>query len=300
MTPATSIAELAARARAVRRAVVGMAHAGRTPHVGSALSCVDVLVALYFHAFHADPAAPRPDDEDRFIMSKGHGCMAHYATLAERGYFPAERLAEYARDGGALAEHPAPRCVPGIEVATGSLGHGPAIATGLAMARERSGRPGRVFVLVSDGECNEGSVWEAAMFAAGQRLDRLTVIVDYNGLQAMGRCDDITALHPLADKWRAFGWATREVDGHDLRRTRRRARRAAVRARAAERCWWRAPSKGRGLVHGGRDRMALPAAERRRPGACAPRAGRPGLTACVPRSYERSRRPRPRTSASCC
>ena len=213
---AVSVDELAARARAVRRAVVGMAHTGQTPHVGSALSCVDVMVALYFHALRADPVAPRPDSDDRFIMSKGHGCMAQYATLAERGYFPAARLAEYARNGGALAEHPGPGCVPGIDVATGSLGHGPAIATGLALARAHRGRPGRVFVLVSDGECNEGSVWEAAMFAAGRGLDRLAVVVDYNGLQAMGRCDDITALSPLADKWRAFGWATRELDGHDL------------------------------------------------------------------------------------
>jgi len=221
MTPwpapgADVLAGLAARARAVRAATVRMAHDGRTPHVGSALSCVDILVALYFHAMDVDPRAKRPADQDLFVLSKGHGCMSYYATLAERGYFPASLLATYARNGGALPEHPTPGAVPGITVATGSLGHGLSIAAGMALARTIDGRPGRVFVLLSDGECNEGSVWEAAMFAAGRRLERLVAIVDYNKLQAMGRSEEITALAPLADKWQSFGWATREVDGHDL------------------------------------------------------------------------------------
>jgi transketolase len=209
------IGELLARARAVRAAVVRMAHTGGTPHVGSALSCVDILIALYFHAMRIDPSKGGPAD-DMFVMSKGHGCMAYYATLAERGYFPPALLATYARDGGTLPEHPMPGGAPGIEVATGSLGHGLPIAAGLALARGLDGRDGRVFVLLSDGECNEGSVWEAAMFAAGRRLDNLVALIDYNGLQAMGRCDEITALSPLADKWRAFGWAVREIDGHDV------------------------------------------------------------------------------------
>jgi transketolase len=213
---ACTIAELEARARAVRIATVHMAHDGRTPHVGSALSCADILVALYFHAMHIDPRAPQPEDQDLFVMSKGHGCMSFYATLAERGYFPRSVLSTYAQNGSPLAEHPTPRSVPGVEIATGSLGHGLSIGAGVALARTMDGRPGRVFVLLSDGECNEGSVWEAAMFAAGRRLERLVAIVDYNGLQAMGRCDEITALAPLADKWRAFGWTTRELDGHDM------------------------------------------------------------------------------------
>jgi transketolase len=200
--------DLEARARSVRAAVVRMAHKGKTAHVGSALSTVDILVSLYFRAMRLS--------EDKFILSKGHGCMAWYATLAQRGYFPEALLDTYAQDGSKLAEHPSPGALPGIEVGTGSLGHGLSIGNGIALARQMDGRPGRVFVLLSDGECNEGSVWEAAMFCSGRKLDNLVAIVDYNKLQAMGRSHEVTGLAPLADKWRAFGFATREVDGHDL------------------------------------------------------------------------------------
>lgn len=214
--PASGVTALQARARAVRMATVRMAHDGKTPHVGSALSCADLLVVLYFHAMRIDPRAPHTDDQDRFVMSKGHGCMSYYATLAERGYFPRSLLATYAQNGSTLAVHPCPQGVPGIDIATGSLGHGLAVAAGTALARRLDGRPGRAFVLLSDGECNEGSVWEAAMFAAGRKLDNLIAIVDYNKLQAMGRSNEVTGLAPLADKWRAFGWETREIDGHDM------------------------------------------------------------------------------------
>jgi transketolase len=211
------IAELAARARTVRATTVRMAHEGRTPHVGSALSAVDLLVALYFRALRIDPSRPSTGPaDDRFILSKGHGCISYYATLALRGYFPMSLLSTYAQNGSALAEHPSPKGIPGVEVATGSLGHGLSIAVGNALARRLRGATGRVFVLLSDGECNEGSVWEAAMFASGRKLDQLVVIVDYNKLQAMGRSDEVTGLHPLADKFRAFGFATREIDGHSL------------------------------------------------------------------------------------
>jgi transketolase len=194
-----------------------MAHDARSPHVGSALSQVEILVALYFHTMRIDPTrADASADLDRFVLSKGHGCMSYYATLAERGYFDRSVLATYSMNGSKLPEHPSPHGVPGIEVATGSLGHGLSIAAGAALARKLDGRKGRHFVLLSDGECNEGSVWEAAMFAAGQALDRLAVIVDYNKLQATGRTDEITAMRPLAAKWRAFGWGVRELDGHDL------------------------------------------------------------------------------------
>jgi transketolase len=200
--------ELLAHARAVRSLTVRMAHTGKTPHVGSSLSQVDMLVALYFRAMKLS--------EDRFILSKGHGCMSLYATLAERGYFPKDVLDTYAQDGSKLAEHPSPTGIPGIDVATGSLGHGLSIGAGAALARQMDRRPGRTFVMLSDGECNEGSIWEAAMFAAGQRLDNLVVLIDYNKLQAMGRSNEVTGLAPLAEKWRAFGWATRELDGHDM------------------------------------------------------------------------------------
>ena len=210
------VADLVARARAVRMTTLRMAHDGKTPHIGSALSCVDLLVALYFHAMHINVPAAKADREDRFVMSKGHGCMSYYAALAARGYFPESLLGTYAHNGSMFAEHPCPRGVPGIEIATGSLGHGLAIAAGTMLARQLDKRPGRVFVLLSDGECNEGSVWEAAMFAAGRKLANLIAIVDYNKLQAMGRSDEITGLAPLADKWRAFGWSTCEIDGHDM------------------------------------------------------------------------------------
>ena len=191
-----------------------MAHAGKTPHVASALSCVDILVAIYFSVLRIDPAKPEDPGRDRLLLSKGHGCMAQYGALAERGFFPEAVLEEYARDGGRLAEHPGPHCVPGIEAATGSLGHGLPIGAGLALAARVRGEKYRVFVVLSDGECYEGSVWEAALFAPAQTLDGLTAIVDYNGWSAMARTH--AAMEPLAEKWRAFGWSVQEVDGHDM------------------------------------------------------------------------------------
>ena len=205
---------LQARARAVRARVLRMAHAGRTPHVASALSCVDLLVALYFFALRIDPAKPEDPERDRLLLSKGHGCMAQYGALAERGFFPEAVLGEYARDGGRLAEHPGPHCVPGIEAATGSLGHGLPIGAGLALAAKVRGANYRVFVVLSDGECYEGSVWEAALFVPAQGLDGVTAIVDYNGWSAMERT--LQAMDPLAEKWRAFGWSVQEIDGHDV------------------------------------------------------------------------------------
>ena len=192
-----------------------MAHDGCTPHVGSALSCVDLLVALYFARMNSDPENPRDPARDRFVLGKGHGCMAYYAVLAERGYFPVEILGEYAREGGRLAEHPSRECVPGIEVATGSLGHGLPIAAGMALAAKMRGEDHQVFALLSDGECYEGSVWEAAVFAAVNKLDNLVCFIDFNRWSAMSRTD--TALEPLAVKWTAFGWAALEVDGHNPR-----------------------------------------------------------------------------------
>ena len=182
--------------------------------MASALSCADLVAALYFEALHIDPAAPEDEGRDRFILSKGHGCMALYAALAERGFFSEEMLDEYARDGGRLAEHPAPRCVPGLEAATGSLGHGLGLGCGLALAAKIRGQSHRVFVLLSDGECAEGSVWEAALFASARRLDNLVAIVDYNNWSAMDRTSPY--LEPLAEKWKAFGWPPVEIDGHDV------------------------------------------------------------------------------------
>jgi transketolase len=210
----SDIEALSLRCGHIRADVLRMAHTGRTPHVASSLSCVDLLAGLYFSALNVDPALPLDPDRDRFILSKGHACMAQYATLAERGFFPREVLREYAVDGGRLAEHPAPHCVPGIEAATGSLGHGLSIGAGLALSGKLSGRGYRVFVLLSDGECNEGSVWEAAIFAHRYALDNLVAIVDYNKWSAMDRTEPV--MEPFAEKWKAFGWGTSEIDGHDL------------------------------------------------------------------------------------
>jgi transketolase len=203
-------------ARRVRAHVVTMSHRGRSPHLGSSLSCIDILVAAYFGALHIDPRRAGDPDRDRFILSKGHAAPALYATLARRGFFGLDLLDSYNRDGAVLAEQPSPGCVPGLEAATGSLGHGLSLGVGMALAGRIQSRDYRVFALLSDGECNEGSVWEAAMFAAAQRLERVCAVVDYNRWQATGRSDEIMALAPLAEKWRAFGWTAHEVDGHDI------------------------------------------------------------------------------------
>lgn len=203
-------------ARRIRGRVVRMSHRAKAAHLGSSLSCVDLLVALYWRALRIDVANPEDPDRDRLIFSKGHASAALYATLAERGFFDQQLLDTYGQDGGRLAEQMGPRCAPGVEAATGSLGHGLPIGLGHALAARIAHRQFRVFVLLSDGECNEGSVWEAAMFAAAQQLDHVCVLVDYNRWQATGRSNEILALHPLAAKWEAFGWSASEVDGHDL------------------------------------------------------------------------------------
>ncbi len=201
-------------AKRVRRQVVTLSHKGKAPHLGSALSCVDILVAAYFGALRLDPAQPLDPQRDRFLLSKGHAAAALYAVLAERGFISEELLATYNRDGGVLAEHPTPGAAPGIEAATGSLGHGLPLGVGMAVAGRLQGHDYRVVVVMSDGECNEGSVWEAAMFAAAQRLDHLVAVVDYNKWQATGRSDEILQLAPLAEKFRAFGWNAEDIDGH--------------------------------------------------------------------------------------
>ena len=214
-TGAGGDAELDAIAARIRIRVVRLSHEAGAPHLASALSCVDMLVALYWAALRLDPARPEDPDRDRFILSKGHAAQALYAVLAERGLLAADVLATYNRDSGRLAEHPGAHGVPGIEAATGALGHGLPLALGMALAARVAGRGYRVFALLSDGECNEGTVWEAAMFAAAQRLESLSVLIDYNGWQATGRSDEVMALRPLAGKWAAFGWSATEVDGHD-------------------------------------------------------------------------------------
>jgi transketolase len=209
--------DLDALARRIRARIVENSHRTQTPHLGSCLSCVDILVAAYFHVLRLDTADPRAPARDRFILSKGHGAAALFQVLALRGFYPESLLDDYGEDGGIFAEHPpAPAHLPGIEAATGSLGHGMPIGLGMALAGRIQRRDYNVFALLSDGECNEGSIWESAMMAAAQRVERLCAIVDYNKWQATGRSEEVLQLDPLADKWRAFGWNAIEVDGHDL------------------------------------------------------------------------------------
>jgi transketolase len=207
--------DVAAIARRIRARIVRMSHETGAPHLGSALSCVDLLVAAYFSWLNISPENANHESRDRLILSKGHAAAALYATLAEAGFFPAEWLDDYARDGGRLPEQMSPGCAPGVEAATGSLGHGLSLGVGMALAGRIRGQDYRVAVILSDGECQEGSVWEAAMFAAAQRVDNLTAIVDYNRWQATGRSNEVMALAPLAGKWAAFGWNAVEIDGHD-------------------------------------------------------------------------------------
>lgn len=199
----------------VRAHVVRMIVKAKASHVGSALSMVDLLAALYGRWLRVDPSRPDDPDRDRLIVSKGHAAAAQYAVLAECGFFPIAELDDYGRDGARLTGHVSHH-VPGVELSTGSLGHGLPVGCGLALAAQRQGRPFRVAVLLSDGELDEGSNWEAILFAGHHRLTRLTALVDYNKIQSFGATKDILDLEPLVDKWRAFGWHVAEVDGHDV------------------------------------------------------------------------------------
>jgi transketolase len=202
-------------ARAVRAHVLKMTHDSRASHVGSCLSIADILAVLYGDVLRVDPAQPARPERDRFVLSKGHAAAALYAVLAERGFFPKEWLDDYCADGSRLAGHVIHHGVPGVEVSTGSLGHGLNVATGMALAAKRSGASYRVYALLSDGECDEGSTWEAALFAPHHHLDNLTAIIDANGIQSFGSVSEVLELEPFADKWRAFGWHVVELDGHD-------------------------------------------------------------------------------------
>ena len=185
-------------------------------HVGTVFSCAETLACLYGAVLRVRPAEPDWPKRDRFVMSKGHGAAGLYAALALRGFFPRERLDEFYVDGGSLYGHVTHRGVPGVDVSSGALGHGLALSVGLATGAVRLGESWRVFALLSDGECDEGSTWEAALLAPAWKLGNLTAIIDYNKIQSLGRVEEVVPLEPLAEKWRAFGWDTREVDGHDV------------------------------------------------------------------------------------
>ena len=214
--PPIDAGALKLQAALLRGKVIEMSHAAQAAHLASSLSCADIVTAAYWHVLNVDPATPKDPLRDRFILSKGHAAAALYATLAMKGYFPLKELDTYCQDGGRLAEHPPANLLPGVEAATGSLGHGLPLGCGMALSGRIKGERFRVYALLSDGENNEGSVWEAAMFAAAQKLENVCVIVDYNKWQATGRSNETLMLAPLREKWTAFGWDAHEIDGHDV------------------------------------------------------------------------------------
>lgn len=209
------VAELRRRALAVRLHDLAMVHRAGLGHLGGEFSAIDILVTLYFAVLRIDPRDPRAPDRDRFVLSKGHSAGALYATLAEAGFFDPAELDTFMAPLSRLNGHPDRTKVPGVETNTGPLGHGLPVAVGMALAARLDGSARRTWVLTGDGELQEGSMWEAAMAAGHYELDGLTVIVDRNGLQQGDRTEATLRLEPLADKWRAFGWAVREADGHD-------------------------------------------------------------------------------------
>ena len=200
----------------IRTRTLQMINRARSSHIGSSFSMADLLAVLYNGILRVDPTRPDWPERDRFILSKGHACAALYVALAKRGFFPESWLDDFYRNGARLAGHATHVGVPGVEVSTGSLGHGLPIGCGMALAAKRDRASYRVFVMLSDGECDEGSNWEAALFAPHHQLDNLVVIIDYNKIQSLGTVKEVLNLEPFADKWRAFGWAVQEIDGHDV------------------------------------------------------------------------------------
>lgn len=206
-----ALADVAALAR---KSVLEMAYNAKSAHTGGSLSCVEILTTLYFAIMKVDPLRPFASERDRLVFSKAHDCKALFAVLAERGFFPKSKLSAYEQDGG-LPGHATRTAVPGVEISAGSLGHGLSIATGMALSARLDQKKHRVFAVLSDGECDEGSTWEAALFAGHHHLDNLVAIVDYNKIQSYGRTEDVLDLEPFISKWQSFRWEALEVDGHD-------------------------------------------------------------------------------------
>ncbi len=200
----------------IRGQVVQLSHQAGTPHLGSSLSCVDLMVSIYWNYLNISPETYTDENRDRFILSKGHAITTLYSILSEKGFFDKIEFERYAEPQSPLPEHPSPNCVPGIEAATGSLGHGLSLGLGMALAAKLKKIDYKTYVLLSDGECNEGSTWEAAMMAPTHKLNNLIAIVDFNKWQATGRSSDILSLEPLEKKFEAFGWNAIRIDGHDF------------------------------------------------------------------------------------
>ncbi|HAP93064.1 MAG TPA: transketolase [Desulfotomaculum sp.] len=210
-----TIAWLEGKAREIRRHIIRMTAAAGSGHPGGSLSAADIVAALYFHILRLNPNWPAWPGRDRFVLSKGHAAPVLYAALAERGFFPVEELLTLRKLGSRLQGHPDMKVLPGVEMSTGSLGQGLSAANGMALAARLDGRDYRVFVLLGDGETQEGMVWEAAMAAAHYKLDNVTAFLDHNGLQIDGPVREVMSVEPAADKWKAFGWDVQVIDGHD-------------------------------------------------------------------------------------
>src|ERR1700682_1424187 len=204
------------RSTHLRRLAVRTLHGGERGHVGSSMSLIEILRVRYDDLLHYRADEPKWPGRDRMILSKGHGCIAQYVMLAEKGFIPYETLDTFCRRDSILGGHPEAAKIPGVEASTGALGHGLSYGVGMALAARIGKRDPRVTVVMGDGEINEGSVWEAAMCAGKHKLSHLTAIVDYNKIQSAGPTTELQDLEPLIDKWRAFGFATVEVDGHDV------------------------------------------------------------------------------------
>ena len=216
MHKTNNVDELAAIAKQVRREIIEMITAAKSGHPGGSLSATEILVTLFFDVLRHDPANPKWPDRDRFILSKGHCCPALYSVMAKCGYCPEDQLNTLRKMGSIYQGHPDVRFLPALEASTGSLGEGLSLAIGMALAAKLDGSPTRAYVVLGDGEIQEGQIWEAAMYGSYHKVDNVVAIVDYNKIQLDGFVKDIMDVAPLAEKWRAFGWHTLEIDGHDF------------------------------------------------------------------------------------
>lgn len=216
MENSESIKRLKDISRKVRKDILSMSFRAQSAHTGGALSCVEILVALYFDFMKVFPNDPHNNKRDRLIFSKAHDCKVLYAVLAQRGFFDKKILESYEQNGGILPGHSTKDCVSGVEVSAGSLGHGLPIAAGMAYAAKLDKKKHRVFAILSDGECDEGSTWEAILFAGHHKLDNLIAVVDYNKLQGFGYTKDILDLEPFSQRLKNFGWESLEVDGNNI------------------------------------------------------------------------------------
>ncbi|MCQ1531459.1 transketolase [Lutispora saccharofermentans] len=210
------LGELKATANAIRKDIITMLAESKSGHPGGSLSAVEILTYLYFKEMNVNPSSPKDENRDRFVLSKGHGAPVLYSTLAEKGYFPKEELMKLRKTNAMLQGHPDMKGTPGVDMSTGSLGQGLSVSNGMALSAKLDNKSYRVYALLGDGELQEGQVWEAALTAAHYKLDNLTIFIDHNGLQIDGTNEEVKNVNPIEDKWKAFGWHTISIDGHDL------------------------------------------------------------------------------------